>query len=185
VPRIVPFPGAERRRPESLDDLPRFPIDSAAPVASLRKGLELHGYARMFVAALEIDFPRLVEVAIASLPAGLRSGPLTKLARSPDLPRGRASRLYGLITAVDGGDDASIRVRLLLPFRLASQFHLVLENSARRKDDPAVSYWVPLAGVRNGSITVVDADTVKLSRPFVVFRIANGVLSVEPSVKRK
>lgn len=171
---------SERRRTGSAEGvaLAALPLDTAHPLDSLRRGLDGWGYARLFVAALEMDFRKLVTLAVAALPSEIRETGLARLADSEELPRGEAARLYGLVT---GLTPAPYRLRLVLPVRLPEAFRLLVENASHRaEDDPVKAYWVPLAAVRRGSITVVDAETVKLDHPLVVFRIGDGNLTVAP-----
>lgn len=175
----------ERRRTGLLadgDELPALPLDPTDPVSSLARGLEAWGYARLFVAAFEMDFKKLVAIAVAALPREMHGPSLERLAESAELPKGRHAHLYGVVTGIERGDRAGtpIRIRLVLPVRLPEAFRLLLENASRRaEDDPVRAYWVPLDAIARGGITVVDAETVRRHHdPFVVFRVNEGRLSL-------
>lgn len=158
-------------------ELPPLPVDPADAIGGLRKGLQAWGAARFFVAAFELDFRRLVRLVIAALPRELQGPRLGDLAESDELPKGEEARLYGLVTALS--EEPPPRFRLVPPVRLPDCFRLLLEEASRRAgDEPVRSYWVPLAAVARGSITVVDAESVKLDHPLVVFRIQRGEMRV-------
>ncbi|MEO6326803.1 MAG: hypothetical protein ABIT01_20700 [Thermoanaerobaculia bacterium] len=166
------------------DEVARDPADA---VESLRDGLSFCTSPRMYVAAFEIDVPRLFRFAVDTLPAALRAHLMERFTAAEDLPCGPRAQLYGVLTGLSGGTSSAaapiappVRVRLIPPYRLPQEFLFVLENASRRaEDDPVKSYWVPLQCVSHGSVTAVDPETVQLDHPSVVYRIEEGVLKLE------
>lgn len=173
-------PPVERRSAGwSAELLPPLPLDHFDPVESLRRCLALCAGARMFVAAFRMDMQRLEELAVDTLPDGVRAALMERLALARERPPRRFSRLYGHLTALSRPErPADARARLVPPLALPEEYTFLLESASRRKDDAVPAYWVPLSAVERGSITVIDPATVREPSPLVVFRLEEGSLEI-------
>ena len=137
---------------------------------------------------LDADLVRL-HASLFAIASSVSRSVLMSLARvesikAPnDLPD--EERIYGRVSALAGADFAPQRF-LRLAYVPAQErppspdVVAFLEPVRPRDDDADAAFWLPLAAIRAGEISIANIDSSRYDWPLVRYSIVDGVLAAYP-----
>jgi hypothetical protein len=140
------------------------------------------------VRRLDADLVRL-HASLFAIASTVSRPVLRSLSRAEGAPAPNGlpeeERIYGRVTALAGADFAPQRV-LRLAYVPAQEkapskdLLAFMEPVRPRGDDADAAFWLPLAAIRAGEISIANIDSSRYDWPLVRYSIVDGALAAYP-----